>query len=243
MPSTRISPLSLHDALPILALRGLQQETGGFTELVPLPFVHMEAPIYLKGGARQGPTFREALLMHAVARLALHPWFTNIQASWVRSEEHRLNSSHQIISYAVHSHLPPFPTRRSSDLGAARPPAGDGRLHRARAAAVRAHGGADLPEGRRAAGADLPRGAPDARRRPARPPPVVHEHPGVVGEIGRAPSELQSPDHLVCRPLASPPFPYTTLFRSWRCAASSRRRAASPSSCRCRSCTWRRRST
>jgi FO synthase len=68
----------------LLALRGLQQETGGFTELVPLPFVHMEAPIYLKGGARQGPTFREALLMHAVARLTLHPWFTNIQASWVK---------------------------------------------------------------------------------------------------------------------------------------------------------------
>src|SRR5262249_10553937 len=68
----------------LLALRGLQRETGGFTELVPLPFVHMEAPIYLKGGARQGPTFREALLMHAVARLALHPWFTNVQASWVK---------------------------------------------------------------------------------------------------------------------------------------------------------------
>jgi FO synthase len=68
----------------LLALRDLQRETGGFTELVPLPFVHMEAPIYLKGGARQGPTFREGLLMHAVARLALHPWFENVQASWVK---------------------------------------------------------------------------------------------------------------------------------------------------------------
>jgi FO synthase len=65
-------------------VRELQQRTGGFTELVPLPFVHMEAPIYLKGGARRGPTFREALLVHAVARLALHPWITNIQASWVK---------------------------------------------------------------------------------------------------------------------------------------------------------------
>jgi FO synthase len=68
----------------LLRLRELQRETGGFTELVPLPFVHMEAPIYLKGAARPGPTFREALLMHAVARLALHPWFENVQASWVK---------------------------------------------------------------------------------------------------------------------------------------------------------------
>ena len=51
---------------------------------MPLPFVHMEAPIYLKGPARRGPTFREALLVHAVARLALHPWITNVQASWVK---------------------------------------------------------------------------------------------------------------------------------------------------------------
>jgi FO synthase len=68
----------------LLRIRELQQRTGGFTELVPLPFVHMEAPIYLKGKARRGPTYREALLMHAVGRLALHPHVTNIQASWVK---------------------------------------------------------------------------------------------------------------------------------------------------------------
>jgi FO synthase len=68
----------------LVRLREQQQRTGGFTEFVPLPFVHMEAPIYLKGHARPGPTFREAILMHAVARLALHPWITNIQASWVK---------------------------------------------------------------------------------------------------------------------------------------------------------------
>jgi FO synthase len=68
----------------LLALREQQRRSGGFTEFVPLPFVHMEAPIYLKGRARPGPTFREALLMHAVARLALHPFVTNIQASWVK---------------------------------------------------------------------------------------------------------------------------------------------------------------
>jgi FO synthase len=68
----------------LLALRDQQRRSGGFTEFVPLPFVHMEAPIYLKGRARPGPTVREALLMHAVGRLALHPRITNIQASWVK---------------------------------------------------------------------------------------------------------------------------------------------------------------
>jgi FO synthase len=68
----------------LLRLREQQRRSGGFTELVPLPFVHMEAPIYLKGRARPGPTFREAVLLHAAARLALHPWITNVQASWVK---------------------------------------------------------------------------------------------------------------------------------------------------------------
>ncbi len=68
----------------LVAVRELQKRTGGFTELVPLPFVHMEAPIFLKGNARPGPTFREAVLMHAVARLALHPHIANIQTSWVK---------------------------------------------------------------------------------------------------------------------------------------------------------------
>jgi len=73
-----------HWARHLLRVRALQAETGGFTEFVPLPFVHMEAPIYLKGRARKGPTFREAVLMHAVARLVLHPLIPNIQASWVK---------------------------------------------------------------------------------------------------------------------------------------------------------------
>ncbi len=68
----------------LLRLRELQKRTGGITEFVPLPFVHMEAPIYLRGMARRGPTFREAVLMHAVARLVLHPLITNIQVSWVK---------------------------------------------------------------------------------------------------------------------------------------------------------------
>jgi FO synthase len=68
----------------LLRLRDLQAETGGITEFVPLPFVHMEAPMYLRGQARKGPTLREAVLMHAVSRLALHPLITNIQTSWVK---------------------------------------------------------------------------------------------------------------------------------------------------------------
>jgi FO synthase len=74
----------VHWARHLLRAREQQARSGGFTELVPLPFVPMEAPIYLRGRARRGPTFGEALLLHAVARLALHPLITNVQASWVK---------------------------------------------------------------------------------------------------------------------------------------------------------------
>lgn len=74
----------VHWARHLIRLRALQASTGGFTEFVPLPFVPMATPIYLKGGSRQGPTLREAVLMHAVARLALHPLINNIQTSWVK---------------------------------------------------------------------------------------------------------------------------------------------------------------
>ena len=74
----------VHHARHLLRTRDQQQKTGGFTEFVPLPFVHMEAPIYLKGVARKGPTFRETVLIHAVARLALNPLIPNIQTSWVK---------------------------------------------------------------------------------------------------------------------------------------------------------------
>jgi FO synthase len=69
----------------LLRVREQQQSTGGFTEFVPLPFVHMEAPMYLRGRARRGPTFGEMLLMHSVGRLALHPWIRNVQISWVKA--------------------------------------------------------------------------------------------------------------------------------------------------------------
>jgi FO synthase len=68
----------------LVRTRELQRETGGFTEFVPLPFVHMAAPIYLKRAARRGPTFRETVLMHAVARIAYRGLVENVQASWVK---------------------------------------------------------------------------------------------------------------------------------------------------------------
>src|SRR3546814_17190177 len=61
-----------HWARHLLRLRALQEETGGFTEFVPLPFVHMDAPIWRKGNARSGPTYREAVLMHATERSVRH---------------------------------------------------------------------------------------------------------------------------------------------------------------------------
>lgn len=73
-----------HWANHLLKIRALQKRTGGFTEFVPLPYVHMEAPMYLKGLSRRGPSFREAVLMHAVARLVFHGQIENIQASWVK---------------------------------------------------------------------------------------------------------------------------------------------------------------
>jgi FO synthase len=74
----------LHWARHLVRTRDLQEETGGFTEFVPLPFVHMAAPIYLQHKSRRGPTFREALLMHAVGRIAYRGRIDNIQASWVK---------------------------------------------------------------------------------------------------------------------------------------------------------------
>jgi 7,8-didemethyl-8-hydroxy-5-deazariboflavin synthase CofH subunit/7,8-didemethyl-8-hydroxy-5-deazariboflavin synthase CofG subunit len=73
-----------HWARHLLRTRALQAQTGGFTEFVPLPFVHMGAPIYLKRQSRPGPTFREALLIHAVGRIAYHGLIDNIQVSWVK---------------------------------------------------------------------------------------------------------------------------------------------------------------
>jgi FO synthase len=68
----------------LLVLRDIQAETGGFTEFVPLPFVHMGAPLFLQGRSRKGPTLAEAVKMHAVGRIALHGYIGNIQVSWVK---------------------------------------------------------------------------------------------------------------------------------------------------------------
>ena len=68
----------------MIVTRDLQKQTGGFTEFVGLPFVHMASPIYLQHKSRRGPTFRETLLMHAIARIAYHGYIPNIQVSWVK---------------------------------------------------------------------------------------------------------------------------------------------------------------
>ncbi|HLS82077.1 MAG TPA: 5-amino-6-(D-ribitylamino)uracil--L-tyrosine 4-hydroxyphenyl transferase CofH [Steroidobacter sp.] len=74
----------VHWARHLMRIRQLQEQTGGFTEFVPLPFVHLESPLWRRGRSRSGPTLREAVLMHAVARLALHPVLRNVQTSWVK---------------------------------------------------------------------------------------------------------------------------------------------------------------
>ena len=71
-------------ATHLLRTKQLQRQTGGFTEFVPLPFVHMATPLFLRGRARKGPTFREAVLMHSVARLHYATDINNIQVSWVK---------------------------------------------------------------------------------------------------------------------------------------------------------------
>ena len=76
------SPVSW--ARHLLRTRDLQAETGGFTEFVGLPFVHMAAPLYLQRKARRGPTFREVLLVHAVARIVYRGLIDNVQFSWVK---------------------------------------------------------------------------------------------------------------------------------------------------------------
>jgi FO synthase len=73
-----------HWARHMLRTRALQRETGGFTEFVPLPYVHMATPLHIQGKSRKGPTFRESLLMHAVARIVYAGCIDNIQVSWVK---------------------------------------------------------------------------------------------------------------------------------------------------------------
>jgi len=72
-------------AIHLIELLDIQSENGGFTEFVPLPFVSQEAPIYRRGLARSGPSFREVLLMHSIARLLFKESLPNIQGSWVKA--------------------------------------------------------------------------------------------------------------------------------------------------------------
>ncbi|MET0421714.1 MAG: 5-amino-6-(D-ribitylamino)uracil--L-tyrosine 4-hydroxyphenyl transferase CofH, partial [Acidimicrobiia bacterium] len=75
----------VHVANHLVRTRALQKETGGFTEFVPLPFVHMGSPIYLQQKSRRGPTMRELVLLHATGRIAYHGWIDNVQVSWPKA--------------------------------------------------------------------------------------------------------------------------------------------------------------
>jgi FO synthase len=88
----------IHWARHIERTRAVQRRTGGFTEFIPLPFVHMAAPMYLKGRARRGPTWREVVLMHAVGRIAYRGCIENIQASWVKLG---VDGARQLLSAGV----------------------------------------------------------------------------------------------------------------------------------------------
>ena len=82
----------------LVRTRELQLETGGFTEFVPLPFVHMATPIYIQKKARRGPTFRETVLMHAVGRITYRGAIDNIQLSWVKMG---VNGARQLLRSGV----------------------------------------------------------------------------------------------------------------------------------------------
>ena len=83
-----------HWAAHIAVLRDIQKETGGFTELVPLSFVHTDSPLYTNDpeNVRPGPTLDEVDLMHAVSRIMLHGWIDNIQVSWTKLGAERAQS-------------------------------------------------------------------------------------------------------------------------------------------------------
>jgi FO synthase len=87
-----------HWAAHLLLLRRTQLESGGFTEFVPLPFVHTNAPLYLAGVARPGPTLRDNRAVHAAARLVLHGAIDHVQSSWVKLG---VDQCHQVLGGGV----------------------------------------------------------------------------------------------------------------------------------------------
>ncbi len=87
-----------HWAAHIALIRDIQKETGGFTEFVPLGFIHYDSPIFRAGGARPGPTYGENIRLHAVARLMLNGWVDNLQVSWVKMGP---QLAQEMLSYGV----------------------------------------------------------------------------------------------------------------------------------------------
>ena len=123
----------VHWARHMVRTRALQAETGGFTEFVPLPFVHTSSPIYLAGVARPGPSLRDNLAVHAMARIMLHGLIDNIQCSWVKlGPEGTLvmpAQSWQLCDPA-YLDLPDVPTPDAPGLPLVPPPGGGDRSRR-----------------------------------------------------------------------------------------------------------------
>ncbi len=148
----------------IVATRALQRETGGFTEFVPLPFVHMATPIYLQRRARRGPTFRETLLMHAVGRIAYAGDIDNIQVSWVKMGA---EGSRQVLRAGVNDLGGTLMDENISRAAGAQPRAAHGRRGpRSHRGATRAPAGAALHplRARRGAGGRVSDAADGAER-------------------------------------------------------------------------------
>ena len=166
-----------HWARHLVRTRDLQAETGGFTEFVPLPFVHMAAPMYRKRQSRPGPTFREAVLIHAVGRIAYRGLIDNIQVSWVKMGA---DGVRQALLAGV------------NDLGGTLM---DENISRAAGPPRPAHGGGRVPGHRRA-----PRPPPGAAHHPLRPHP--HRGPLTVSRrCRRSPSARPRPSaRLASRP-------------------------------------------
>src|SRR5262245_16520356 len=218
--TTQIYTLSLHDALPICLLKRLLRPVNVAFFLAALGvsgglyWENHSVRLQMTDKTEQADVMRRNL-QQALAEQA--------RLAGSRSEEHRLNSSHLGISYAVFcfsAHNPdlhPFPTRRSSDLPP-EAPASAGQRGLLSGGTGRQRGTL-LGEPLRAPSDDRQNRA--GRRHAAQPPAGAGgTGPARRLEIGRAPSELQSLRHLVCRLLLlrsqprSTPFPYTTLFRS-----------------------------
>src|SRR5438034_204169 len=214
MPSSWISPLSLHDALPISSRTASSPRRWTAPSATGFPTSRWPATRAATPTNRPGAAGRPCPRAPSPPRAARPSSSAAPASTSIDRKSTRLNSSHTVISYAVLLDLPPFPTRRSSDLFQ------DGVISQAvdRAVsngvpyfALAGNSGRNSYESSWRGGPALPSGSiPSASGAP-------FFFGGTSFDFDRSEehtSELQSHSDLVCRPPGSPPFPYTTLFRS-----------------------------